>query len=322
MEKGVVIIANPSEKGYGFSKGVHDYIISKKERNFDIDIDNVIKTKFKDGEYKVKIEKNLRGRRCFYIHDPNINAVEWVSDLLFTLNAIKYASPSEINVIFPYFRYARQDRKDESRVSVNAKAIAGVVDSYAHRAMSLDIHSPTEQGFFNVPFDDLKSSPVVVDYFKKNHRSILENLVLISPDVGGGKRVDAFGKILAREDIEAEIAMCYKRRSKENEVEEIIVVGEVKGKDCLIIDDILDTGGTIDKTAGSLIKEGAKSVNAYCTFGLFNGKKKFDNIGKLFVSDAFGVNNKINCEKIGMVNLFGEAIYRTIMGESLSSLFE
>jgi ribose-phosphate pyrophosphokinase len=322
MESGV-IIGDPAGAGYGFAKGVYNYVCDKERRQFGIRFADIQRKEFRDKEYKLRISYNIRRKRCFYIHDPNKDPKQWVTDLLFILEAMKDSSPSEINVIFPYMRFARQDRKDESRVSVNIKAIADIVSYYADRGLTVDLHAPQIQEYFGIPFDNLESNPVLINYLKEHHLDLLKDLVIVSPDAGGAKRAEGLQKKLGREGIHTDLAICYKRRKAENEVGEIRVMGEVEGKNCLVVDDIIDTGGTLVKTGQVLKERGAKVVYAYGSHGLFtDGIGKFGVFDRILTSDSVITQRGGHFETISLINLFGEAIYRTMVGESLSSLFE
>ena len=318
-----MIVADPSGRGYGFAKGIYDYICDKEGREFSISFADIERTVFRDGEYKMRISHNIRRKKCFYVHDPNKEAKQWITDLLFVLEAMGDSSPSEVNVVFPYFRFARQDRKDASRVCVNSKAIADLVTLYADRGLTIDLHAPQIQEYFNIPFDNLFSFPVLVHYLKSKHPELLSNIVVVSPDAGGGGRAGAFQKRLAKDGINSDLAICYKRRARVNEVDEIKVMGDVQGKNCLVVDDIIDTGGTLIKTGHALKENGASKVVAYGTHGLFTeGVGQFDVFDNIMTSDSLINQAGGNFETISLVNLFGEAVYRTIVGESLSSLFE
>ena len=319
----VAIIANPQEKGYDFAKGIYDYISKKSERNFSVGMGNINRIEFKDKEYKIKIEKNIRRKKCIFIHDSNTEPARWFTDLAFTLEAIKYSSPFEITAVLPYTRFARQERKDESRVSVNAKAVANIISTYADRGITCDLHAPQMQEYFSIPFDNLYTFPVLINHLKKNHKESLENLVVVSPDTGGAKRVEAFQKKLAKEGIKTDLAIGYKKREKENEVGKIDIMGEVNNMNCLIIDDLIDTGGTLVKTAEVLRKKGARKVMAYGTHGLFSsGTEHLTGFDCLMTSNTLQAPDNKDIQIVSLTKLFGEAIYRTIVGKSLSNLFE
>ncbi len=320
---GAVIIADSAGKNFGFAKGVYDYIMRKEERRFSVILADLERTEFRDGEYKLRISHNIRRRKVFFIHDANKDACKWITDLLFTLEAMTFSSPSEINVILPYTRFARQDRKDESRVSVNSKVIADIISFYADRGMTIDLHMPQIQEYFNIPFDNLKTAPILVDYLLKEHAELLGNFVIVSPDAGGGKRVESVQKTLANRGVDVDMAVCYKKRAGVNKVGEMVVMGDVSGKNCLLVDDLVDTGGTLVKAAEVLKAGGARNVMAYCTHGLFtDGFDKFRVLDKMIVSDSLFNSPRENLEVISLVEIFGEAIYRTYLGQSLSVLFD
>ena len=248
----VAIIADSKGKGFYFAKGVYNYLKSKEGNGFSVFLVDIERTVFRDGEVKLRIADNIRNRKCFLIHDSNKHPYEWFTELVFKLEAMGFSSPKEINAVLPYMRFARQDRKDESRVSVNAKALADVISLYADRGMTVDLHTPQIQEYFSIPFDNLYSLTSLLNYLQKNHPDFLQDLVVVSPDLGGGKRADYLVKRLAERGIKSEVAFGHKRREKANEVGEVVIIGEVNGKNCLIVDDIIDTGNTMIKTAEKL----------------------------------------------------------------------
>ena len=258
----VALIVDSKSLGYEFAKGIYNYLRGKESKEFSVCLIDVERKTFKDGEFKIKIAENIRGKRCFLIHDPNKNPSEWFTELIFILEATTFSSPEEINIVLPYTRFARQERKDESRVSVNAKALADTVSLYADRGMTVDLHAPQMQEYFSIPFDNLYSLTSLINYLQKNHSDFLKDLVIVSPDLGGGKRADYFVKKLKERGIESSVAFGHKRKSKDNEVDEIIIIGEVSGKNCLVVDDIIDTGNTMAKTAEKLKENGAKRIFA------------------------------------------------------------
>ena len=319
----VVLIADSSGLGYSFAKGIYEYLKAKENRSFSVRLCDIEKVVFKDKEFKVKICENIRRKKCFLIHDSNKEPCEWFTELIFLLEALRFSSPEEINVVLPYTKFARQERKESSRVSVNAKALADIISMYATRGMTVDLHAGQMQEYFSIPFDNLYSFPSLIGFLKEKHPEILYNLVIVSPDLGGGKRAESLVKRLRKLGIQSEVAFGHKTRTRDNEVEKIVIIGDVKDKNCLIIDDIIDTGNTLVKTAGALKEKGARNVYAYGTHGLFSdGVGKFDVFNKLFVADTIRNNFAGNIEIVSLVKLFGEAIYRTIAGESLSAVFD
>lgn len=318
----VAIITDSKGEGYDFAKGIFNYIKERESRKFPISLIDIKKSVFKDGEFKIKICNNIRRKKCFLIYDSNKQPSDWMTELLFTLQAMTSSSPSEINVILPYTKFARQERKDESRISVNAKVLADTISLYANLGMTVDLHAPQIQEYFEIPFDNLYSFPVLVNHLQKYHNEILDNLVLVSPDLGGAKRVEALAKRLAKKGINVGIAFGHKTREKDNEVAKITIIGDVSEKNCIIVDDIIDTGNTIVRTGEKLKQKGARKIYAYGTHALFTeGVDKFKEFDKVMISDTMKIADFSNLEIVSLVELFGEAIYRTVIGESLSTLF-
>jgi ribose-phosphate pyrophosphokinase len=319
----VAIIADFEGKGFDFAKGVYNYLKSKENREFSVSLINVQRAVFRDGEVKLKIADNVRNKKCFLIHDSNKHPFEWFTELVFELEAMGFSSPKEVNIVLPYTRFARQDRKDESRVSVNAKALADVVSLYADRGMTVDLHTPQIQEYFQIPYDNLYSLTSLLNHLQKKHPDFLKDIVIVSPDLGGGKRAEYFVKRLHERGITADVAFGHKTREKDNEVAKNVIIGEVEGKNCLVIDDIIDTGNTMAKTAEKLREKGANKIFAYGTHGLFTeGLEKFKVFDRIFVSDTLQTPRADNIEIVSLINLFGEAIFRTATGQSLSDLFD
>ena len=315
------IIADPRGKSWEFAKQVYEKLQEKDSNVYELNKVNV--KEFRDGEIKPKIQENVRKRNCFFIHDSSKKPDRWFTEMAFVNYALKQSSAQDIVDIFPYLRYARQDRKDESRVPINSKVVADIVNQYATRAVTLDVHNPSIQGFFNIPMDPLQSHPVVSEHIRKNSPSLLEDLAVVSPDVGGGERAEAFKNSLGAEGM----AIGYKKRKEAGEIESFELSGDVENKNVLIIDDIIDSGGTLIKTAKAAKEKGAKSVNVYATHGLFTKgvDSLVDDIDLLMVGDTIyskEVEDNPKVEVISFVDLFAEAIHRINQGESLSKLFE
>lgn len=320
--KDVVILADPGGKGYDFAKGIDRYLRMKRQRDFPVYLTPFSAAYFKDGEFKVKLSENVREKECFLIYDSNQHPERWLALLVPTLSAIRYSAPLGINIVFPYHRFSRQDRKDESRVNVTSADIASMVEPYINRGMTVDLHSPQIQSFYRKPFDNLYSFPTLMTHLKKHHPGLLEDIVIVSPDAGGAKRAEALIKRLTQHGIEATLVVGYKTRKRANEVEKVEITGDVRRKNCLIIDDIIDTGRTLIATGCALKKKGAKKLFVYGTHGLFTeGTKKFSIFDRIMTSDTLQHENSKNLEVVSLVGLFGEAIFRTVMGQSLSALF-
>src|SRR5271170_6479413 len=221
---------------------------------------------FSDGEIYVQIQESVRGVDCFLVQSTCTPVNENLMELLILLDALKRASAGRITVVMPYFGYGRQDRKAAGREAITAKLVADLLTTAgAQRVVGLDLHAPQIMGFFNILVDHLYASPVLLDYIRANLPP--NDLVVVSPDVGGVARARAFAKKLN----DAPIAIIDKRRTKHNEAEVLNVVGEVKGKTAIMVDDMIDTAGTIVKGAELLVKEGAKSVYACATHPVLSG---------------------------------------------------
>ena len=277
-------------------------------------------SRFSDGEIRVRIDENIRGADLFIIQSTGAPA-ENLLELLILLDAAKRASARRITAVIPYYGYARQDRKDQPRVPITAKLVANLIaQAGANRVLTMDLHAAQIQGFFDIPTDHLFSNPVFYDYFIKLNFS---DLVIIS-DVGSIKMVRNFAKKLG-----CPMAVMDKRRPAPNQAEVLNIIGEVKDKNVIIRDDIIDTGGTLTEFAYALQRNGAKEIYACCTHAVLSGKAveemEKSPIKKLVVSDTINqshgdFSNKI--EVLSVAQLFGEAIIRTDKEESISSLFE
>jgi ribose-phosphate pyrophosphokinase len=224
----------------------------------------VVKT-FSDGEIWVQIEENVRGQDVFVVQPTSNPAGKHFMELVLMIDALKRSSADRITAVLPYYGYARQDRKDRPRVPISAKVVAKMIErAGADRVLALDLHAAQIQGFFEVPVDHLFAAPVMIDYFKKSYN--LKKLTVVSPDAGGVERARAFAKHLT-----APLAIIDKRRDKPNVAEVMNIIGDVEGRDCLIVDDLIDTAGTLVKGANALIKAQAASVAACATHAVLSG---------------------------------------------------
>ncbi|MGH2568739.1 MAG: ribose-phosphate diphosphokinase [Bacteroidota bacterium] len=274
---------------------------------------------FSDGEIWVKYADNIRGDDVFVVQSTQPPAENLV-ELLILLDAAKRASARRVTAVIPYFGYARQDRKDQPRVSISAKLVANLlVHSGADRIITMDLHAPQIQGFFDIPLDHLYSSAVFIDYFRNKN---IPNLAVVSPDVGGLKMARSFAKRL-----EADLILIDKRRPRANEAEVLNVIGTVKGKNVLIVDDLIDTGGTFVSAVSALKESGAKEIYGACTHPILSGKAieriNGSAINSITVTDTIPlrqVSPKIELRSVA--KLFAEAIIRTHNHESISSLFD
>lgn len=273
---------------------------------------------FSDGEMSPLIGESVRGHDVFIVQSTFAPADNFL-ELLLLIDAAKRASALNVNVIIPYFGYARQDRKDKPRVAIAAKLIANLISaSGASRIMTCDLHADQIQGFFDIPVDHLDGNYIFVPYVKSLN---LPNIMFATPDVGGIKRARSFAKFF-----NAELAVCDKYRKEANKIESMRLIGEVEGKDVILIDDLVDTAGTICKAAALLKEKGASSVRAICTHAVLSGKA-YENIQgsvleELVVSDTIPLKQQTSKIKVLSVSdLFAKAIRKIHDHESISSLF-
>ena len=275
--------------------------------------------KFSDGEIWVKFMENIRGRDVYIVQSTHPPA-ETLMELLITIEAAKRASATKVTAVIPYFGYARQDRKDQPRVSISAKLVANLITvAGADRVITMDLHAAQIQGFFDIPFDHLYASPVFTGLFK----DLPKDLAVGSPDIGGIKLARSYAKRL-----DAGLVVIDKRRPKHNQVEAMNIIGDVSGKNVLIVDDLIDTGGTFVAAVNTLKEKGAKEIYGAVTHPLLSGDaiKKIENsaITKLYVTDSIPLKNELSKKIVVRTasGLLAEAIVRSHRNESISSLFE
>ena len=275
--------------------------------------------RFSDGEIYLKINENIRGVDVFVVQSTH-SPVDNLFELLLMIDAAKRASADRVTAVIPYFGYARQDKKDEPRVPISSKLVANLLTTAgADRILTMDLHTDQIQGFFDIPVDHLYATPVIVDYLSKTN---FKDFTIVSPDPGGTKRARGLAKRLGG----LPLAIIDKRRPRPNEAYIVNVVGEVHGRNTLLVDDIIDTAGTITGAAEALKKNGAQKIYAWCTHPVLSGnaKKKLEEspIEKLFVTDTIPLSWKFNRLKVlSVAPLLGEAIRRIHANESVSSLF-
>ena len=280
--------------------------------------------KFSDGEIYIEINENIRGNSIFLIQSSSAPANDNLMELLLCIDALKRSSAKNITAVIPYFGYARQDRKIAPRTSISAKLVSNLITKAgADRIVTVDLHAGQIQGFFDIPVDNLFATPIFARHVKKNLNK--KNLICVSPDVGGVERT----RSLARK-LDIGISIIDKRRPAPGKSQVMNVIGNVKGKTCIIIDDIIDSGGTIVNAAQALINRGAKEVHVYITHGVLSGeavdKIKKSKIKKLVITDTIDNSNKIrkakNIEVLTISNLLAEAIKRISNSTSVSDLFK
>ena len=273
---------------------------------------------FSDGEFEPCYEETIRGSHVYIIQSTPPPA-ENLLELLLMIDAAKRASALQVVAVIPYFGYARQDRKDKPRVSIGAKLMADLLSATGiDRVITMDLHADQIQGFFNVPVDHLFASALFVPFISKMK---LENITIASPDVGGTKRANTYARML-----ETDMVICHKTRTKANVVNNMTLIGDVRGRDVIIIDDLIDTAGTITKAANLIKKEGARSVRAFAAHGVLSGPaiERIDQsaLEEVYFTDSLKPktgNDKI--KYLTVADTLGEAIKRVYNNESISSLF-
>jgi ribose-phosphate pyrophosphokinase len=280
--------------------------------------------RFADMEIFVEIQENVRGEDTFVVQSTSFPANDHLMELLIMADALRRASARRITAVIPYFGYARQDRKSGSRTPISAKLVANLITrAGADRVLTVDLHAMQIQGFFDIPTDNLFAAPVMVRDIKD--RLELSNLMVVSPDVGGVVRARALAKRIG-----APLAIVDKRRERANDSEVMNIIGEVSGRSCILVDDIVDSGGTLCNAADALLKEGATEVRAYITHGVLSGgavaRISASHLKELVVTDTIHPTEAVrvarNMRTLSVGPLIGEAIARTAKEESVSSLFD
>lgn len=300
----------------------HRELAQEVARYLNIPVSDVTITTFSDGEIMLHINENVRGTDVFVLQPTCTPVNDNLMELLLMIDALKRASAGRITAVIPYYGYARQDRKVQPRVPISSKLVADLITAAgANRVLAVDLHAGQIQGFFNIPVDHLYASPVLLDYIRRRD---FKDLVIVSPDAGGVERARAFAKRL-----QCALAIIDKRRETANVSQVMNVIGEVKGRDTLILDDMIDTAGTTTQAASALKENGARRVFAACTHAVLSGpavdRINSSVIEELIVTDTIPLNSKKEkCKKLTVLSiapLLGEAIKRIHEESSISSLF-
>ncbi|MCH2037311.1 MAG: ribose-phosphate pyrophosphokinase [Rickettsiales bacterium] len=292
-------------------------------KNLGTTLTEVSVKRFSDMEIFVEVHDNVRGEDVFVVQSTSYPANDHIMELLVSLDALRRASAGRVTAVMPYFGYARQDRKPGPRTPISAKLVANILtEAGADRILTLDLHAGQIQGFFDIPVDNLYAAPVFVDDIRKNFN--LDNVTVISPDVGGVVRA----RLIAKR-INADLAIVDKRREKAGVSEVMNIIGDVKGKDCIIVDDIVDSAGTLCNAAQAIMDEGAKSVSAYISHGVLSGKalERIENstLDTLVITDSIRPTDEARAVKkikvASIAPLMAEAVKRISEETSVSSLF-
>jgi ribose-phosphate pyrophosphokinase len=302
-----------------FSGRESRYLATKIAESYGKKLGEIIVTDFADGEFQCSYEDNIRGNDVFVIQSTFAPA-DNLFELLLLIDAARRASARKIIAVIPYFGYARQDRKDKPRVPIASKLVANLLTAAGvDRVITIDLHADQIQGFFDIPVDHLFASSIFIPYIKKMK---LPNLIFASPDTGGTRRAAAYSKILNTTFI-----ICYKQRTTHNKVDQMYIIGDVKGKDVVLLDDIIDTGNTITKAADLIMENGANSVRAFCTHPILSNdaieKIERSSFTEVIVTDTIPLKRK--SRKITVLTtaeLLADVITRVHNYESISSLFK
>jgi ribose-phosphate pyrophosphokinase len=282
--------------------------------------------RFADMEIFVEIQENVRGQDVFVIQSTSFPANDHLMELLILIDALRRSSAKRITAVLPYFGYARQDRRSTGRTPISAKLVANLItEAGADRVLTLDLHAGQIQGFFDIPTDNLFAAPVMVRDIKERMADQIDNITVVSPDVGGVVRARQVAK-----RIDAPLAIIDKRREQPGESEVMNVIGEVAGRTCILVDDIVDSGGTLVNAADALLDAGGRAVCAYCTHGVLSGgavaRIAASRMQEMVVTDSIQPTEAVrvahNIRVLPVATLLGEAIARTAQEESVSSLFD
>lgn len=326
--KDVILLADPESKVWNFSKAIKKYIEETKEQ--EIQLSKVEIDLFRNKETKMHVPENVRTKDVYFIHDSSKNPSQWWTDMLLIKDLLNNASANSVSFVLPSMLWSRQDRKDKPHVPISARAVARSITPGTHRIITMDLHAAQIQGFYpeTLPVDNLYSFPKIIRHLREKHASLLENLVIVSPDAGGVTRARSFSQRLYQTQPKDKnqnypLAVISKIRAKPGEVEKMYLAGDVKDKDALIVDDILDSGGTLCKATDLLKENKAKKVYCYATHGIFTKGTEHLNekIDKVFTSNLHYVEEN-GVEVIDLSGEFAEAIYRAQKGLSISKLFE
>ena len=309
---------NPNKNYMVFSGTATKYLAEKICQSLGCPLGELQITKFSDGEFAVSYEESIRGRDIFLVQSTFPNS-DNLMELLLMIDAAKRASARTINAVIPYFGWARQDRKDKPRVSIGAKLVADLLSvAGVNRVITMDLHADQIQGFFDVPVDHLYASGVIIPYLESLH---LEDLVIASPDVGGSKRANTYAKYFG-----CPLVLCNKTRARANVVATMQIIGEVEGKNVVIIDDMVDTAGTITKAADLMKANGAKTVRACASHCVMSGpasdRVQTSALEEIVFTDSIPYTQRCaKVKQLSVADTFAEAIRRVISNQSISDLY-
>jgi len=321
MDNEILILADPKGKAWDFAHRVYQKLNSNSKRERKYELGEIEIKKFNDGEIFVKINANTRKKTCYLIHDSSMTPQDWLVSLAQINDVLMRSSAGKICNVLPYMKYSRQDRMTEPRTPISAGVVANLINLSAYRVITTDLHNPATTGAYQIPFDNLKAYPVIISYLKEKYSEFLENAVIVAPDVGSAERVKSYAKRL-----NLNVAIAHKTRKEAGVIEDMTIIGDVENKNIILVDDMIDTAGTLCKASEVLKQKGAQQIFACATHGIFSkdAKEKIENssLDKVFITDSIPQQTQGKIETISLTNLFAETIFRISHGISVSELFK
>jgi len=318
--EGVTLLADPNSNAWDFALKIREYIGGEKKAI--IPLETVSIQHFGNGELDIEVPESIRKREIYFIQDSTKNPQEWWVELVLLKDLFLNSSASKVTYVLPDMLYSRKDRKDRPHVPISARALARSISPNLTRIITMDLHAPQIQGFYpeHMPLDNLYSYFQAVQYLKVNPLPNLENIVVLSPDAGGARRAESFAKRLGSPH---PIALIDKRRVNAGEIEEMRLVGNVEGKDVIIVDDIIDSGRTLVEAAKKLREHKARNLYCYGTHGIFTkGTRELRSVFDRIITSNTHYQEGNGVEVVDVSHIFAEAIYRAQHGLSISKLFE
>ena len=320
----ILILADPNGKAWNFAKEIYEKLNANQSRQRVYNLGQVEVSKFTDGEMFIKVKCNVRKKTCYFIHDSSMPPQDWLFSLALVNDALMRSSARKINNVLPYMKFSRQDRMTEPRVPISTSVLANIINPQAYRVITTTLHNPAVQGAYKIPFDNLKSYPVIIKHLEKNYPEFLKNAVIVAPDVGSAQRAESYAKILG-----LDVAIAHKKRKQAGVIEKMTIIGDIEGKNALIVDDMIGSGGTLIKAAEILKERGANQIYACATHGIFNSnaKENLTNspLDKIIVTDSIPQDKDIKeddkIDVVTLTNLFAETIFRISHGQSISEMF-
>lgn len=319
----VLILADPEAKSWNFAETIYKNLVDRKERRRIYNLGKIKITKFNDGEFFTEPLESVRGKECYLVHDCSMYPQDWMVSLLLLNDAIGGSSAKNLTDVLPYLRYSRQDRVTEPRAPITTSVLAKAIKSYADGLLTADLHNPAVVNAYrkkHFSFENLRAYPVIINYLKKNHSNFLENAIIVAPDAGAMQVANSYAK-----RIDLGIICAYKKRERAGVIGEIKILGDVKNKNVLLVDDMIDTGETLCKAAEILKEKEADKIYACATHGVFseNAREKLNNshLEKIIITDSIPQESNGKIEIVSISNLFAEAIYRISHDHSISELY-